>query len=193
MRTSRAHFAEYEGPRLAAWRDDPTRESGRHWHGRAADAPDASGRFADDPRSRRPHRRTPPAIARRTPIPTSWCSPRPSGCGSSATSSRSPDRRCTGRGAFRCSGRRCSPRSPPRWRPATSSSPVTAASSTARSSPTRPVNCSSSPTVFAPPTTRDSPPAEALARHHDWPMPLDFIVSAVERAYTQLDQTSPSM
>ena len=28
-----AHFAEYEEPRLAAWREDPTRESGRHWHG----------------------------------------------------------------------------------------------------------------------------------------------------------------
>ncbi|GAA1811640.1 MBL fold metallo-hydrolase [Agromyces neolithicus] len=30
--------------------------------------------------------------------------------------------------------------------------------------------------------------AEALARHHDWPIPLDFLVSGVERAYTQLDQ-----
>ena len=26
--------------------------------------------------------------------------------------------------------------------------------------------------------------AEALARHHDWPIPLDFVVNAVERAYT---------
>ena len=27
-----AHFEHYEGPRLAAWRADPTREPGRRWH-----------------------------------------------------------------------------------------------------------------------------------------------------------------
>ena len=27
-----AHFERYEGPRLAAWRADPTREPGRRWH-----------------------------------------------------------------------------------------------------------------------------------------------------------------
>lgn len=30
--------------------------------------------------------------------------------------------------------------------------------------------------------------AEALARHDDWPMPIDFLVSGVERAYAGLDR-----
>src|SRR5215207_7501333 len=133
------HFGDFEGPRLAAWREDPRREPDRHWADVRLTPPTHPLDRATtlDLGSRVVELRPSP---RRTPTPTSWCSSRSSGCGSSATSSRSPARSCTAPAASPSGGPTCSTRWRPKWRKATQSCPVTGRSSTASSSPARPVS-----------------------------------------------------
>lgn len=187
-----AHFAEYEGPRLAAWREDPTRESGRHWHGvrltpptNAVDSPttlDLGGRLVE--LLPQPPAHTDTDLVVFAPAERVWI------LGDLVEESGPP---MYGSGSF-----------PLQW-------PVVLAALAASMTPRDLVIPGHGRVVDRAFVANQAgqlqlvaariraahdeglTAAEALARHHDWPMPLDFVVSAVERAYTQLDQTSPSM
>jgi glyoxylase-like metal-dependent hydrolase (beta-lactamase superfamily II) len=186
------HFAEYEEPRLAAWRDDPAREPGRHWRDVRLTPPthpvgspttlDLGGRTVE--LLPQPPAHTDTDLVVFAPAERVWI------LGDLVEQSGPP---MYGSGSF-----------PLRW-------PRVLAALAASMAPRDLVIPGHGTVVdrgfvahqagelqLVADRIRSAhdeglTAAEALARHHDWPVPLDFVVSAVERAYTQLDQTSPSM
>ncbi len=185
------HFAEYEEPRLAAWRDDPTRESGRHWHGVRLTPPthpvgtpttlDLGGRIVE--LIPQPPAHTDTDLVVFAPAERVWI------LGDLVEESGPP---MYGSGSF-----------PLQW-------PGVLAALADGMAPRDLVIPGHGRVVDRAFVARQAAQlhlvadrfraahddgftaAEALARHHDWPIPLDFLVSAVERTYAQLDQTSPS-
>ena len=185
-----AHFAEHEGPRLAAWADDPTRESGRHWHGvrltpptHPIDAPttlDLGGRIVE--LRPQPPAHTDTDLVVFAPAERVWI------LGDLVEESGPP---MYGSGSF-----------PLQW-------PGVLADLAANMRPGDRVIPGHGRVVDPAFVARQAEQlklvadriraahddgltaGEALARHGDWPIPLDFLVTAVERAYTQLDQMSP--
>ncbi|GAA1770981.1 MBL fold metallo-hydrolase [Agromyces humatus] len=185
------HFAEHEEPRLAAWRADPTREPGRHWHDVRLTPPthpvgtpttlDLGGRIVD--LLPQPPAHTDTDLVVFAPAERVWI------LGDLVEESGPP---MYGSGSF-----------PLQW-------PGVLAALADEMAPRDLVIPGHGRVVDRTFVSRQAgqlrlvadrlraahddglTAVEALARHHDWPIPLDFLVSAVERAYVQLDQTSPS-